>query len=51
MGCEKMLQIKVVVFKKFYKFDIKHFLIRLIVFLINIKNAIKQSRIQIFKEL
>ena len=49
MGCEKMLQIKVV-FKKLYKFYIKHFLIGIIVFLIDIKNAIEQSRIQIFKE-
>ena len=40
MGCEKMLQIKVVVFKKLYKFYIKHFLIGIIVFLINIKNDI-----------
>ena len=39
MGCEKMLQIKVVVFKKLYKFYIKHFLIGIIVFLINIKSA------------
>ena len=36
-----MLQIKVVVFKKLYKFYIKHFMIGIIVFLINIKNAIK----------
>ena len=41
MGCEKILQIKVVVFKKLYKFYIKHFLIGIIVFLINIKNAIE----------
>ena len=41
MRCEKMLQIKVVVFKKLYKFDIEHFLIGIIVFLINIKNFIK----------
>ena len=41
MGCEKMLQIKVVVFKKLYKFYIKHFLIGIIVFLINIKNAME----------
>ena len=41
MGCEKMLQIKVVVFKKLYKFYIKYFLIGIIVFLINIKNAIE----------
>ena len=41
MGCEKMLQIKVVVFKKLYKFYIKHFLTGMIVFRINIKNAIK----------
>ena len=39
MACEKMLQIKVVVFKKLYKFYIKHFLIGIIFFLINIKNA------------
>ena len=31
MGCEKMLQIKVVVFKKLYKFYTKHFLIIIIV--------------------
>ena len=41
MECEKMLQIKVVVFKKLYKFYIKHFMIGIIVFLKNIKNAIK----------
>ena len=41
IGCEKMLQIKVVVFKKLYKFYIKHFLIGIIVFRINIKNAIE----------
>ena len=40
MGCGKMLQIKLVL-KKLYKFHIKHFLIGIIVFLINIKNAIK----------
>ena len=34
MECEKMLQIKVVVFKKLYNFYIKHFLIEIIVFLI-----------------
>ena len=43
MGCEKMLQIKVVVFKKLYKFYINHFLIGIIVFLIKIKNAILNS--------
>ena len=31
-GCEKILQIKVVLFKKLYKFYIKHFLIGIIVF-------------------
>ena len=36
-----MLQIKVVVFKKLYKFYIEHLLIEIIVFLIEIKNAIK----------
>ena len=36
-----MLQIKVVVFKKLYKFYMKYFLIGIIVFLINIKTAIK----------
>ena len=41
MGCEKMLQIKVLVFKKLYKFYIKHLFIGIIVFLINIKNAIE----------
>ena len=41
MGCEKMLQIKVAVLKKLYKFHIEHFLIGIVVFLINIKNAIK----------
>ena len=41
MGCEKILQIKVVVFKKFYKFCIEHLLIGIIVFLINNKNVIK----------
>ena len=41
MGFEKMLQIKVVVFKNLYKLYIKHFLIGIIVFLINIKNAIE----------
>ena len=35
------LQIKVVVFKKLYKFYIEHFLLGIIVFLINIKNAIE----------
>ena len=40
MGCEKMLQVQVVVLKKFYKFHIENFLIGIIVFLINIKNAI-----------
>ena len=45
-----MLQIKVVIFKKLYKFYIKHFLIGTIVFLININNAIKNSRIQNKKE-
>ena len=39
--CEKMIQIKVVVFKKLYKFYTKPFLIGILVFLINIKNAIK----------
>ena len=43
MGCEKMLRIKVVVFKKLYKFYIKHFLIGIIVFLIKIKNATLNS--------
>ena len=51
MGCEIMLQIKVVILKKLYKFYIKNVLIGTIVFLVNIKNAIKKSRIQIFKEL
>ena len=46
-----MLQIEVVVFKEMYKFYIKHFSIGIIVFLINIKNAIEYSRIEIFKEL
>ena len=41
MGCEKMMQIKIVLLKKLYKFHIDYFLIGLIVFLINIKNAIK----------
>ena len=41
MECEKMLQIKVVIIKKLYKFHIEHFLIGIIVFFINIKNAIK----------
>ena len=41
MGCDKMLQIKVVAFKKMYKFHAEHFLIGIIVFLINMKNAIK----------
>ena len=41
MGCEQMLQMKVVVFKRLYKFYIKHFLIGIIVFFINIKNAIE----------
>ena len=41
MRCEKMLQIKAVVFKKKYKFYIKQFLIGIIVFLIKIKNAIE----------
>ena len=33
MGCEEMLQIKVIVLKKLYKFHIEHFLIGIIVFL------------------
>ena len=41
MGCEKMLQTQVVVFKKLYKFYIKPFLIGIIVFLINMKNAVE----------
>ena len=41
MGCEKMLQIKVVAFKKLYKFHVEHFLTGIIVFLTNVKNAIK----------
>ena len=41
MGCEKVLQIKFIVFKDLYKFYIKHFLIGIIVFLINMKTAIK----------
>ena len=46
-----MLQIKVVIFWKLY-FNIKHFLIGIIDFLINIENAFKhQSEIKIFKEL
>ena len=36
-----MLEIKAVVFKKLYKFYIKHFLIGIIVLLMNIENAIK----------
>ena len=40
MGCEKMLQIKVIVLKTFYKFHIEHFLVGIIAFLINIKNGI-----------
>ena len=40
MGCEKILQIKVV-FKKLYKFYIEHLLLGIIVFLINIKNPIE----------
>ena len=40
MGCEIML-IKVVILKKLYKFYFDHFLIGIIVFLINMKNAIK----------
>ena len=50
MGCEKILQIKVV-FKKLYKLYIEHFLIGIIDFLINIKNTMNKSKIQIFKEL
>ena len=38
---KKMLRNKIVRFKKLYKFHIEHFLIGIIVFLINIKNAIK----------
>ena len=41
MGCAKMLQMKVVIFKKLYKLYIRDFSIGIIVFLINIKNAIK----------
>ena len=38
---KKMLRKKIVHFKKIYKFYIKHFLIGIILFLINIKNVIK----------
>ena len=41
MGGERMSQIKVVVLEKLYKSSIKHFLIGIIVFLMNIKNAIE----------
>ena len=41
MGCEKILQIKVVAFKKLYKFYIEHFLLGIIVFLMNIENVIE----------
>ena len=41
MGCDKMLQIKVVDLKKVQKFAIEYFLIGIIVFLINIENTIK----------
>ena len=41
MGCEKILQIKVVTFKKLYKFYIKPFLIGIIVLFISIKNSIE----------
>ena len=38
---KKMLRNKIVRFKKMYKSYFDHFLIRIIVFLINMKNAIK----------
>ena len=44
-----MLQIKVVVLKKLYKFSIENFSIGIIVFLINIKNAIKCQELKFLK--
>ena len=44
-----ILQIKVVDFKKLYEFNIEHFLIGIIVFLINIKNAINSREFKFFK--
>ena len=41
MGCEKIFKIKVVFLKKLYKFHLEHFLIGIIFFLINMKNAIE----------
>ena len=48
---KKMLRNKIVRFKNMYKSYFDHFLIGIIVFIINMKNSIKSSRIQIFKEL
>ena len=41
MGCEKILKIKVVFLKKLYKFHLEYFLIGIIFFLLNMKNAIE----------
>ena len=49
MGCEIMLQIKVVVFKKLYKFYIVYLLIGIIVFLINIKMLLNSREFKFFK--
>ena len=38
---EKMLKSRIVHLKKIYNFDFDHFLVGIIVFLINMKNAIK----------
>ena len=46
-----MTRNKIIRFKKIYKFYFDHFLIGIIVFLINMKNASKESTIPIFKEL
>ena len=47
---KKILRNKIIPFKKIYKFYLDHFLIGIIVFLINIKNAIIRSE-QIFLSL
>ena len=48
---KKMLRKKIVRFKKIYKFYIKHFLIGLTFFLINMKMSLNSRELKFFKEL
>ena len=51
MGCEKMLQIKVVIIEKLYKFYIEHFLIKSTVFVLIVINFIKNQKFNFLAKL